>query len=168
VNVRGQVIEDKVKSKVAAKKGSGQPVRCLEMGTYCGYSALRIAKNLPEGSYLLSVEQDALFAAIATKIIEFAGLENKVNIWIGSVHSELTNITEYMEGPADFVLVDHSKERYVPDLKLLEDCGVVNKDSAVVGDLEVYPGDEKMPEAVIDDIKKMFADRPDFLIASMV
>lgn len=43
-----------------------------------GYSALRIARNLPEGGRLLSVEKDELFAAIATKIIEFAGLDDKV------------------------------------------------------------------------------------------
>ena len=28
--------------------------RCLEIGTYCGYSTLLIARNLPEGSTLLS------------------------------------------------------------------------------------------------------------------
>eukprot|EP00971_Amphidinium_carterae_P065773 1303332-Amphidinium_carterae.2 len=72
-NVRGKTIEEKVKAKVAGKSGSSEPVRCLELGTYCGYSALRIARNLPEGSYLVSVEKDELFAAIATKIVEFAG-----------------------------------------------------------------------------------------------
>lgn len=70
--VRGQTIEQAVQDKVEAHLG--QDIRCLELGTYCGYSALRIARNLPEGSTLLSVEKDALFAAIATKIIEFAGL----------------------------------------------------------------------------------------------
>merc|ERR1719428_294276 len=141
-NVRGQAIEDKVTEAVRAKAATDKPVRCLEMGTYCGYSALRIAKNLPQGSMLLSVERDELFAAIATKIIEFAGLESKVKIWMGTVHSELPNITARLDmEPADFVLVDHSKERYVPDLKLLEESGVVNSETTVIGDVEVYPGD---------------------------
>ncbi|CAE7206583.1 COMT [Symbiodinium necroappetens] len=132
-----------------------------------GYSALRIARNLPDGGKLLSVEKDELFAAIATKIIEFAGLDSKVKIWMGTVHSELVNITDRMERqPADFVLVDHSKERYVPDLKLLEDCGVIDKSTTVVGDVEVYPGDERLPKAIQQEISEYFSDR-EFALASM-
>lgn len=54
--------------------------------------------------------EDELFAAIATKVIEFAGLDDKawgyqllhcqcfrsipqVKIWMGTVHSEIANIT---------------------------------------------------------------------------
>jgi len=167
-NVRGQKIEEKVQESVQLKAGSAHPVRCLEMGTYCGYSALRIARNLPDGGKLLSVEKDELFAAIATKIIEFAGLDSKVKIWMGTVHSELVNITDRMERqPADFVLVDHSKERYVPDLKLLEDCGVIDKSTTVVGDVEVYPGDERLPKAIQQEISEYFSDR-EFALASMV
>jgi len=167
-NVRGLKIEEAVREKVQAKEGKNTPVRCLEMGTYCGYSALRIARNLPEGGKLLSVEKDELFAAIATKIIEFAGLDDKVKIWMGTVHSEIANITNRLEQePADFVLVDHSKERYVPDLKLLEECGVVTKDTAVVGDVEVYPGDVRPPKVIEEEISRFFSDR-EFAMATMV
>jgi branched-chain amino acid aminotransferase len=167
-NVRGTSIESKVQQKVQEKLSSKEPVRCLEMGTYCGYSALRIAKNLPEGSTLLSVERDELFAAIATKIIEFAGLDSKVKIWMGTVHSELEHITANLQKqPADFVLVDHSKERYVPDLRLLERYGVVTKETTVVGDVEVYPGDAALPDVIEEDIKEYFAGR-EFQLASMV
>jgi len=167
-NVRGTTMEDLVREKVDAKAGQNQPVRCLELGTYCGYSALRIARNLPPGGKLLSVEKDELFAAIATKIIEFAGLDDKVKIWMGTVHSELGSISERMEQqPADFVLCDHSKERYVPDLKLLEECGIVDRNTAVVGDVEVYPGDEKLPKVIEKEISAFFSDR-DFKFATMV
>lgn len=167
-NVRGQNIEERLLEKINAKAASGGTVRCLEMGTYCGYSALRIAKNLPENGKLLSVEKDELFAAIATKIIEFAGLDHKVKIWIGTVHSELLNITERMQKqPADFVLCDHSKERYVPDLKLLEECGVVDKNTAVVGDIEIYPGEDRLPKVIQKEISDYFQDRA-FALATMV
>merc|ERR1712048_135470 len=165
-NVRGISIEDKVKDIVKAK--SGQQVRCLELGTYCGYSALRIARNLPEGSTLVSVEKDALFGAIATKIVEFAGLENKVKIWMGTVHSELTNITSRLEKePADFVLCDHSKERFVPDLKLMEECGIVSKSTEVVGDVAIYPGDVTLPKEIQKEISDYFQDQG-FKFATMV
>lgn len=167
-NVRGQTIEDKVREKVQEKAKAGEPMRCLELGTYCGYSALRIARHLPENGKLLSVEKDELFAAIATKIIEFAGLDHKVKIWIGTVHSELMNITEKLEKqPADFVLCDHSKERFVPDLKLLEECGAVDRKTAVVGDVEVYAGDERLPKVIEKEISDYFSDR-EFALATMV
>lgn len=87
---------------------------------------------------------------------------------MGTVHSEIANITTRLEQePADFVLVDHSKERYVPDLKLLEECGVVTKDTAVVGDVEVYPGDERPPKVIEEEIGRFFADRA-FGLATMV
>lgn len=165
-NVRGQKIEEMVNQKVAAK--NGQAVRCLETGTYCGYSALRIARNLPEGSTLLSVERDELFAAIATKIIEYAGLEDKVKIWIGTVETETQKIAGRLAGqPADFVLCDHSKERYVADMKLMEECGIVDRNTVVIGDVEVYPGDVKLPKAVEEEIHLYFTDRA-FALASMV
>lgn len=140
----------------------------MELGTYCGYSALRIARNLPENGKLLSVEKDELFAAIATKIIEFAGLDHKVKIWIGTAHSELMHISERLEKqPADFVLCDHSKERFVPDLKLLEECGAVNKETVVIGDVEVYAGDERLPKVIQKEISEYFSDRA-FALATMV
>jgi len=165
-NVRGKLIEDAVASKVAQK--NGQAVRCLETGTYCGYSALRIAKNLPTGSTLLSVEKDVAFAAIATKIIEFAGLEDKVKIWMGTVQTEIQQISGRLEGqPADFVLCDHSKDRYVPDMKLMEECGIVDRNTVVLGDVEVYPGDATLPKEVEEEITLYFTDR-EFALASLV
>jgi hypothetical protein len=168
-NVRGQMIEDKVLAKVQEKGPRyAKTIMCLEMGTYCGYSALRIAKNLPEGAKLFSVERDELFAAIATKIIEFAGLDSKVKIWMGSVHSELASITESLQGaPADFVLVDHSKERFVPDLRLLEECGIVTASTTVIGDVEIYPGDDDLPVDVQADIEEYFGNNK-FVLASMI
>jgi len=164
--VRSQVIEEAVLKKVTAKVGSKEPVRCLELGTYCGYSALRIAKNLPEGSTLLSVEKDPLFAAIATKVVEFAGLESKVKIWIGTVPSELTNIMEKLEGKtADFILCDHSKERFVPDLKILEECGAVTSATHIVGDVDVYPGDQPLSEDLKEEIAAYFHKTSAFAIA---
>eukprot|EP01052_Picozoa_sp_SAG31_P018971 SAG31_NODE_1365_length_8621_cov_61.731049_7_plen_446_part_00 len=161
--VRGQNIEQKVREKVSEVIQGDQPMRCLELGTYCGYSALRIARNLPDNGSLLSVEKDALFASIATKIVEFAGLEHKVKIWVGTIDSEISNIRDRLQNyPADFVLCDHSLERYVPDLKLLEIRGVVGASTSVIGDLDIYPGDPSTQtdqRLVQDSIRQYFFSR---------
>lgn len=142
-SVRGDLLDKVTKEK--------RPQRCLEIGTYCGYSALRIARQLPEGGVLVSIEVDPLFAAIATKIVEHAGLASKVKILMGTVESKANRISECLSGgssadgseqkPADFVLCDHSKELFVPDLNLLEKCGVVGPGTVVMGDTTVYPGE---------------------------
>merc|ERR1719210_2270915 len=110
--IRKELLDGLVKDKA--------PTYALELGTYCGYSALRIARNLPENGFLVSIDVDPLFGAIATKIIEHAGQSGKVKVLTGTVETKLQSIVERVSpsGKADFVLCDHSKERFVPDLKL--------------------------------------------------
>jgi len=136
---RGEVLDNVIKDKA--------PQKCLELGTYCGYSALRIAKHLPEGGQLVSIEVDPLFGAIATKIVEYAGYSSKVKILTGTVATKLHRIEELISpDPStqikyDFVLCDHSKEQFVPDLKILEKANLVGPGTVVMGDTTVYPGE---------------------------
>ncbi|XP_024301343.1 transmembrane O-methyltransferase homolog isoform X3 [Oncorhynchus tshawytscha] len=52
------------------------PLTVLELGSHCGYSTVRIARALPLGARLYSVEMDAINAAIAEKIIRLAGFDD--------------------------------------------------------------------------------------------
>ncbi|XP_064831335.1 transmembrane O-methyltransferase homolog isoform X2 [Oncorhynchus masou masou] len=52
------------------------PLTVLELGSHCGYSTVRIARALPLGARLYSVEMDAVNAAIAEKIIRLAGFDD--------------------------------------------------------------------------------------------
>lgn len=52
------------------------PLTVLELGSHCGYSTIRIARALPLGARLYSVEMDARNAAIAEKIIRLAGFDD--------------------------------------------------------------------------------------------
>ena len=58
--MRGKALEDAIKAK--------SPATALELGSYCGYSAVAIGRLLPPGAQLVSVEIDPLYAAIATKV----------------------------------------------------------------------------------------------------
>lgn len=51
------------------------PACALELGTYCGYSTLLIARALPPGGRLLTVERDPRTAAVAEKLIRLAGFD---------------------------------------------------------------------------------------------
>lgn len=54
------------------------PASVLELGTYCGYSAVRIATLLPPDAKLITLEFNPDFAAVARQVISWAGLEEKV------------------------------------------------------------------------------------------
>merc|ERR1740138_1388184 len=66
---------------------------------------------------------------------------------MGTVESKAERISECLasdgsaKGPVEFCLCDHSKELFVPDLRLLETAGVVGPGTIVMGDTTVYPGE---------------------------
>lgn len=55
-----------------------KPSLVLELGAYCGYSAVRMARLLPPGGRLLTMEMNPDYAAITKQMLEFAGLQDKV------------------------------------------------------------------------------------------
>lgn len=139
--LRSQAVDDLVKKH--------QPLMSLELGTYCGYTALRIARLIPEDAQLVSVEIDPLHAAIATKIIEHAGMRDKVRVVIGTVESRL----QYMQNKLGLnkinaLFIDHMKGQYLPDLKTLEKAGLMGAGTVVMCDTSTYPGD-----SATDDIE---------------
>lgn len=53
------------------------PTCVLELGTYCGYSTLLIARALPPGGRLFTMERDPRTAAVAEKLIRLAGFDER-------------------------------------------------------------------------------------------
>lgn len=163
-SVRADILDSSVKDKGAK--------RAIELGTYCGYSALRIARGLPEGGMLVSVEIDPLFAAIATKIIEHAGLDHKVKIVTGTVEDKLERIKLcFLNGTGtteavDFVLADHVKERVVPDLELLERGNLAGPGTVIMTDTTTYPGEETTSES--NDLLGYFASSSKYRVQQHV
>jgi len=138
--LRGEALDQAIGSK---------SVSCaMEIGGYCGYTAVRIGRLLPAGGQLVSVEIDPLFAAIATKVVEFAGLSDKVRVEIGSLAERLPAIqSKGLAGPLDAVLLDHDTSSYLPDLQLLESHKLVAQDTIVLCDMSLYPGSETTEQA---------------------
>ena len=60
-----------------------QPHLLLELGTYCGYSALRMARVMPREARLYSVEFNTANAEIARRILAHAGVDAKVTVISG-------------------------------------------------------------------------------------
>lgn len=122
------------------------PMRLLELGTYCGYSAMRMVRAMPAGARLVSVERGAGNAGIATRILRHAGVSGRVHVVVGSLGDggatlgRLHSQHGFAEGGLDFVFLDHGKREYVPDLKRILARGWLHPGSVVVADNIENPG----------------------------
>src|SRR5262245_13373813 len=95
-----------------------RPRRLLELGTYCGYSALRTARRMPAGAHLTSIEFSAANAGIARRIWEHAGVADRVTVVVGTLGDGGDTIARleadhgFARGVLDFAFVDHDKAAY--------------------------------------------------------
>jgi len=128
--------------------------RILEIGTLGGYSTLWLARALPEGGKLISLEYDPKHAAVAKANLDKAGVGDRVEIKIGSALDTLPTL----EGPFDFFFLDANKDGY-PDyfrwaVKLSRPGSVIVADN-VVRDGKV--ADPKSTDAMVLGVQKMLA-----------
>ncbi len=123
-----------------------RPRRILELGTYCGYSALRMARRMPPGAHLWSVELNPANADIARRILAHAGVDDRVTVVVGTLGDggdtlrRLRDEHGFREGSLDLAFLDHDKNAYLPDLQRILDEGWLHPGSVVVADNIKVPG----------------------------
>ena len=79
--------------------------RILEIGTLGGYSTICLARALPEGGRLVTLEIDPHHATVARENLRNAGVADKVELIVGPAAQTLGRL----EGPFDFVFIDADK-----------------------------------------------------------
>lgn len=89
----------------------------IEIGTFTGYSALCIARGLPEGGKLLCLDQSEEWTNIARRYWRQSGLESKIELRIGDAKSTLRTLPETEQ--FDFAFVDADKTGYDEYFELL-------------------------------------------------
>ncbi|QKW18423.1 O-methyltransferase [Kitasatospora sp. NA04385] len=83
--------------------------RILEIGTLAGYSTIWLARALPDGGTLTTLEIDPAHAAVATANLERAGLGDRVEVRLGPALDTLAQLTAQGGEPYDFFFVDADK-----------------------------------------------------------
>jgi predicted O-methyltransferase YrrM len=83
--------------------------RILEFGTLGGYSAILMARALPEGGRLITLEAKPEYAEVARRSIERAGVGGKVEIRVGPALEALPILEAEGAGPFDLVFIDADK-----------------------------------------------------------
>jgi catechol O-methyltransferase len=107
----------------------GRKARILELGCFCGYSAVRISRHLA-GGRLFSVEKSPASVEVARQVVDFAGLGDRVEILQGASSERIPDL----QGPFDLVFIDHHKPLYLPDLQALESHHLLREGSVVFAD----------------------------------
>jgi predicted O-methyltransferase YrrM len=126
--------------------------RILEVGTLGGYSAIWMARALPEGGKLISLEAVAKHAEVARKNIERARLGAKVEVRVGQALATLPSL----QGPFDLAFIDADKqnnaEYFAWALKLSRPGSVIVVDN-VVRDGKVI--DARSRDASVQGVRRL-------------
>ncbi len=81
----------------------------LELGTLGGYSTIWLARALPPGGRLVTLEAEPKYAEVARTNIERAGFDDVVELRVGPALDTLPQLFDEGAGPFDLVFVDADK-----------------------------------------------------------
>lgn len=139
--------------------------RCLEIGTFTGYSSLALALALPEESLLLTCDTSDKYTAVARRYWEEAGVAERVDLRLGAALETLDELLhrDDQRQTYDFVFIDADKTNYdkyyEACLLLVRDGGVILFDNTLwdgkVADDSVQDGDTV---ALRELNRKLYAD----------
>ncbi len=94
-----------------------QARRILEVGTLGGYSTIWMARALPQGGRIVSLEFEPRHAEIARANLRCAGMLRRVDIRVGHALASLAELKRSGAGPFDLIFIDADKENNPQYLK---------------------------------------------------
>jgi len=121
--------------------------RCIELGTFNGYSTLAIALALPPDGTLITCDIQDHGARLGRKFWVQAGVESRIDM---RVQPALTTLNQLLEqgaaGTFDFAFIDADKENqidyYEKILQLLRPGGLIAVDNTLAAGVPVNRGEE--------------------------
>jgi caffeoyl-CoA O-methyltransferase len=148
-------LSDVAVMQIAADQGAFMTLLCraigarraLELGTFTGYSAICIARGLPDDGVLVTCDRNEDWTKIARRYFEEAGVADRIDVRIGPALETLRSLPE--DEPFDFAFIDADKAEYPgyyeEVLRLLRPGGLAMLDNVLRGGevLEPEPSDDQ-------------------------
>ncbi|WP_288785474.1 O-methyltransferase [uncultured Microbacterium sp.] len=138
--------------------------RVLEIGTLGGYSTIWLARALPTGGRVVTIEAEPRNAGIARASIDRAGIGDRVEIRVGRAADVLPDLAG--DEPFDFVFIDADKESNTVYLDWAARLGrpgaLVIVDNVVRSGRVADPADDSAQVAGVRAGLAMLADDPRF------
>jgi predicted O-methyltransferase YrrM len=135
--------------------------RALELGTFTGYSAICIARGLPDDGVLVTCDVNEEWTGIARRYFEQAGLADRIDLRLAPALETVRAMPA--DDPFDFAFIDADKAGY-PDyyeetLRLLRPGGLAMLDNMLRGGRVVDPDlDDEGDRAVLELNERILAD----------
>lgn len=104
--------------------------RILELGSFFGYSATRMAHRVGADGSLITVDADKSRHDVSGRFIAHAGMAGRVQLILGRAE----DVIPKLDGVFDLVFIDHYGEHYLQDLQAIEAHGLIRAGTAVVTD----------------------------------
>jgi len=132
--------------------------RILEIGTLGGYSSIWLARALPPGGRLVTLELEPHHAEVARANLERAQVSDRVEVRVGRAVDSLAQLHAEASPPFDFVFIDADKESY-PEyltwaLRLSRPGTVIVADNVIRNGTIVDP---HHPDPRVQGIRRFFA-----------
>jgi predicted O-methyltransferase YrrM len=126
--------------------------KILEIGTLGGYSTIWMARALPPGGKVVTLEIDQKHADVARKNFERAGLANMIDIRLGKAIEVLPTL-KASDAPFDMIFIDADKPPYTEyfqwALKLSRSGTLIVADNVIRGGKVLDPNtDDEMVQGV--------------------
>ena len=139
--------------------------KILEIGALSGYSGIWLARSLPAGGRLVSLEISEKHAAVARASLERAGLADRAEVRVGPGEQLLPALLA--EGPFDLVFIDADKPGYPTyldwALKLTRPGSVIVADNCIRGGAPLRPQTDDPATAAIAEYDRRVAADPRLL-----
>ncbi len=138
-------------------------IRCLEVGTFTGTSALAVALALPANGSVVALDISRDFTDIARPFWREAGVAEKIDLRIGPASHSLDDMIAAREGPFDFAFIDADKPGYDAyyerAMKLVRTGGLIVLDNMLLSGKVADPADMDVSAAALRALnEKIFAD----------
>jgi predicted O-methyltransferase YrrM len=112
--------------------------KVLEIGTLGGYSTAWLARALPPGGRVVSLELETKHAEVARRNLERAGVADRVEVRVGPAIESLRQLAHDPIVPFDLVFIDADKTEYTD--YLTGSLALVRPGSVIVADNVVRQG----------------------------
>ena len=134
--------------------------RIVEIGTLAGYSGTWLARALPEGGMLYTLEVSSLHARVARASFARGGLTGRVQLLEGPALESLKEVSAH--APFDLIFIDADKEGYPQylawALEYLRVGGVIASHNAFRGGRVLAP--ESADDGGMDQFNRALAAEP--------
>jgi len=125
--------------------------RILEIGTLGGYSTIWLARALPSGGQLVTLELNPAHAKVARANIARAGLAGRVELIEGPAIDSLSTLQKENRPPFDLIFIDADKTGY-PDY-LLASLNLSRPGTVIIGDNVVRGGEVANPASTDANVR---------------